>query len=74
MNKMLAELQQAKAVADDQTKWAIHIAHIKMLSELLLDDHDSGDKKAEHVLEKVLNEPVQTIKTEQRKDTSIFDF
>ncbi len=74
MNKMSDELQQAKAVADDQEKWVIHIAHIKLLSELLIDDHNSGDKKAEHVLEKVQNKPIQTVKTEQREDTSIFDF
>jgi len=71
MNKMMAELQQARAAADDQNKWEIHIAHIQLLSELLLDDHKGTPAKVER--ESV--QPVQPVGVQQQhEDTSIFDF
>lgn len=67
----MAELQQARAAADDPNKWEIHIAHIKLLSELLLDDHKGTPAK----VERESDDPVEPVEVQQgHEDTSIFDF
>lgn len=76
MNKMMTELQQAKAAVHNQKEWMQHIGHIKLLSELLLDQHDNVDKRIVNSFEGIEEVAVQSLEPKETVDEgdSIFDF
>lgn len=77
MNKMLAELQQAKVVSDEPEKWKVHIAHVKLLSELLLNENALTSNEEDRLLEQEkdrIQQMTTTSNSTQEDDTSIFDF
>lgn len=73
MDRMIAEIQKAKAAMNEQKEWKLHIAHIQLLSDLLLEEKEKPTNQIVTPLEK---EPVQTVneKSTQEPDSSIFDF
>lgn len=79
MKKMMTELQQATDVADEPRKWNAHIMHVQLLSELLLQEHESDPHKHELVHD-YLHTPSTSISrttdssTTHDDGTSIFDF
>lgn len=78
MKKMMTELEQATDVADEPKKWNAHIVHVKLLSELLLQEHGS-DQLEEKPAHDHLHTPSTSISrptdsTTQDDGTSIFDF
>lgn len=72
----MTELQRASAVADNPKKWTIHIAHIKLLSELLLNEHGNLEAEINDLYEQAKHKSTQasTNVPEQDDGTSIFDF
>lgn len=75
MNKMMAELQQAKATMNEPNEWKLHISSIKLLSELLLDGEKSMPTTL-HPHDKIGDPPVQKVNMAYTEvdDASIFDF
>jgi len=76
INKMQEELNRAKE-AKQHSKMMDHISKIKLLSELLLDEHDKANRheqeepsKKEQLTEKIIS----THTAKELDGTSIFDF
>lgn len=73
MDRMIAEIQKAKSTMNEQKEWKLHIAHIQLLSDLLLEEKAKSPNQVMTPLEK---KPMQTVNEEHAKepDSSIFDF
>lgn len=73
MDRMIAEIKKAKAAMHEQKEWKLHIAHIQLLSDLLLEEKERSTNQVVTPLEK---KPVQTVNEKNTKepDSSIFDF
>lgn len=73
LKKMTEELQKAKQAMAQQKEWQTSIAHIKLLSEILLEEEPKQNSRTVPSLEKV---PKSNIDQAPKDDdgTSIFDF
>ena len=83
IEKMEAELRKAKAEGADRESLLRHVANIKVLCELLLDESTDGKKEADPTLanpslaeiKKMMGtSSVQTDEEIKHDPTSIFDF
>lgn len=73
MDRMIAEIKRAKTALNEQKDWKVHIAHIQLLSELLLDEREMATKQTVHSLE---DKPIQRVEQNHVKEpeSSIFEF
>jgi len=76
VNKMIAELQQAKTALNNQRDFKLHISHIQLLTELLLDEHGVEDESVHNVLATLekKTEHIERYEETPNDDMSIFDF
>lgn len=86
IQKMITELQHAKAVQNNHTKMKRHIAKVQALSELILDEASKIETEAKVNItdqeikamlgkEKVNNQQLnKSLGADQEDDGSIFDF
>lgn len=81
--KMMEEIQKAKKAVHHQTEMIEHISNVKLLSELLLEEHDNSkeieqkESNREETLLKHKQIPSEFSSTNTINDedgTSIFDF
>lgn len=78
INKMIDELQMAKAVDGDLSKVKIHLEKVQILNELLLDEPVSDNVVNEVHRQLTGNPPMQVVRAESNaiedQESSIFDF
>lgn len=73
LNKMTEELKNAKLALAEGRDWQTSIAHIKLLTELLLEEEPKQSSHPEPRLAEVSKSNVNQINNED-DGTSIFDF
>lgn len=74
LNKMFNEVTEAKKVSQNDDELMKHIARIKLLCELLLDEKQIDKSNEEHMKQIIQTKSKVDDTIEEDDGTSIFDF